>query len=315
MTQILIQSLVPIFVCLLFGYVAGLRGVVSNTNTKELVTFLMSFALPCALFVTIAQTSAETLRTHWTISLILGLGYLVTFLATYYAARRLRKKTASESAVLALTLGFPNLAGVGLPLLAALYGAQANISVAIGLATGSVTITPLTLAILESSAPAEATRSHFQKIRGAVGRALTPPVFWAPMLGIVLVLLKLQLPMALENGFAILGHATEGTALFVTGLIASGQKIRLSADLGWAVLTKSLLQPALCLGIAILMGLPNDLTKYLVLLAALPSGFFGLLIGAGYGAKSEVASSSLISSTALSLLTLPIWIVYLNGMK
>lgn len=62
-------------------------------------------------------------------------------------------------------------------------------------------------------------------------------------------------------------------------------------------------------------GVPHDLTKYLVLLAALPSGFFGLLIGAGYGAKSEVASSSLIVRTVLSILTLPIWIIYLNGLK
>lgn len=60
------------------------------------------------------------------------------------------------------------------------------------------------------------------------------------------------------------------------------------------------------------LGVPHELTKYLVPLAALPSGFFGLLIGASYGAKSKVASSSLILSTALSILTLPVWIVLLD---
>jgi predicted permease len=135
------------------------------------------------------------------------------------------------------------------------------------------------------------------------------------MLGIILALLKLQLPAALEKGLAILGNATEGAALFVTGLVASAQSIRLSWDLGWAVLIKSFLQPALCLGIAVVLDAPHELTKYLVLLAALPSGFFGPLIGAGYGAKSEVANSSLIVSTALSILTLPVWIIFLNGAK
>jgi malonate transporter len=315
MIEILTQSLVPIFVCLLFGYAAGRRRVVSNTNTKELVTFLMSFALPCSLFVTIAETSAETLRTHWSVAVVLGVGYILTFIATYYAARLVRKQTANESAVLALTLGFPNLAGVGLPLLAALYGAQANISVAIGLAMGSVTVTPIALAIFESSLPSDGTRSRFQNIRASIWRALKKPVFWAPMLGIILALLKLQLPAALEKGLAILGNATEGAALFVTGLVASAQSIRLTWDLGWAVLIKSFLQPALCLGIAVVLDAPHDLTKYLVLLAALPSGFFGPLLGAGYGAKSEVANSSLIVSTALSILTLPVWIIFLNGAK
>jgi malonate transporter and related proteins len=143
--------------------------------------------------------------------------------------------------------------------------------------------------------------------------ALEKPVFWAPMAGAVLVLLNFQLPMALEKGFAILGNTTEGAALFVTGLVASAQKFRLSPELGWAVLIKSVLQRLLCLGVAVALGTPHKLTKYLVLLAALPSGFFGLLIGASYGAKSEVASLSLILSTAFSILTLPIWIVLLDG--
>ncbi len=99
----------------------------------------------------------------------------------------------------------------------------------------------------------------------------------------------------------------------MTGLAASAQKFRLSPELGWAVLIKSVLQPLLCLGVAVALGIPHELTKYLVLLAALPSGFFGLLIGASYGAKSEVANSSLILSTALSILTLPVWIVLLDG--
>jgi predicted permease len=45
--EILTQSLVPIFVCLLFGYAAGRRNAVSNTNTRELVhsSLILSTAL------------------------------------------------------------------------------------------------------------------------------------------------------------------------------------------------------------------------------------------------------------------------------
>ena len=57
-------------------------------------------------------------------------------------------------------------------------------------------------------------------------------MFWAPMAGAALVLLNFQLPMALAKGFAILGNTTEGAALFVTGLVASAQKFRLSPELG-----------------------------------------------------------------------------------
>ena len=56
MTTLLANALVPIFAGLLLGYIAGRRRVVDNSNVKSLITFVMSFALPCALFVTIAST-------------------------------------------------------------------------------------------------------------------------------------------------------------------------------------------------------------------------------------------------------------------
>jgi len=56
MIQVLANSLVPIFVGLLFGYAAGLRKVVDNKDVRSLISFLMTFALPCSLFVTIART-------------------------------------------------------------------------------------------------------------------------------------------------------------------------------------------------------------------------------------------------------------------
>ena len=61
MIDLLANSLVPIFVGLLFGYVAGLRKIVDNKNVKRLVSFPMTFTLPCSLFVTIARTPRELL--------------------------------------------------------------------------------------------------------------------------------------------------------------------------------------------------------------------------------------------------------------
>src|SRR5258708_21351780 len=47
MIQVLANSLVPIFVGLLFVYGAVLFRVVDNKDVKSLVSFLMTFLLPC----------------------------------------------------------------------------------------------------------------------------------------------------------------------------------------------------------------------------------------------------------------------------
>ncbi len=279
MIQVLANSLVPIFVGLLFGYAAGLRKVVDNKDVRSLISFLMTFALPCSLFVTIARTPRLLLWGQAKGAVVLAIVYAVVFVATYYASRNLGKNTAANSAVLALTLGFPNLAGV---------------------------------AILESGTSAGRTLSPAARIRVSMWRALQKPVFWAPVLGVVAAVVELHRPIYFDKSLSILGDATEGTALFVTGLIASAQRFNLNWGVGWAVLGKNVIQPALCLAVALVLGLPLDHTRYAVLLSALPSGFFGILFGEGFDATPEVASASLIASTVLGIFTLAGWIILLS---
>src|SRR5258708_25216175 len=312
MIQVLANSLVPIFVGLLFGYGAGLFRVVDNKDVKSLVSFLMTFALPSSLFVVIALTPRPLLWEQAKAAVVLAIVFLVFFVATYYASRNLGKDTAANSAVLALTLGFPNHAGIGIPLLLAVYGPKASVSVAVGLAVGAITITPITLAILESETSAGAALSPGARIRKSLWRALKKPVFWAPVLGVLVAAVKFHMPIYVDNSLTILGGATEGTALFVTGLIASAQRINLNWGVGWAVLGKNVLQPALCLAIALLLGGPFEQTRFSVLLIAIPLRFFLILFGNGFDATPEVASSSLIASTLLSIFTLAGWIVLLS---
>src|SRR5258708_4726957 len=109
MIQILANSLLPIFIGLLFGYAAGLFKVVDNKDVKSLVTFLMTFALPCSLFVAIARTPHESLWGQAKPAVVLAIVYVAVFVSTYYASRNLGKETTLNIAVLPLTPPFPIL--------------------------------------------------------------------------------------------------------------------------------------------------------------------------------------------------------------
>jgi auxin efflux carrier (AEC) len=312
MIDILANSLVPVFVVLALGFGAGRRRIVDNQHVRGLVGFLMNFALPCSLFVTIARTPPALLEKQWKAALVLSLVYLVLFALTYYASRHFGRESPAGSAVLALTLGFPNTAGIGFPLLLAVYGAESSVTVAVAIAVGSITITPLTLAILESGTEAERNLSRAARIRGSIVGALIKPVFWAPVLGVVVSLVQFHLPTYFNTSLSILGGATEGTALFVTGLILSVQHFRFTWEVGGSVMAKNFLQPALCGGAAILLGLPWEQTKYVVLLSAIPGGFFGVLFGEGFDVTPELASSALVATTVVGVITLAGWIVFLG---
>ena len=306
------NSLVPIFVGLLLGYAAGLRKIVDNKDVNGLVTFLMTFALPCSLFVTIARTPLELLRGQAKAAIVLALVYVVVYLLAYVVSSTLGKDNDANSAVSALTVAFPNSAAVGFPLLLAAYGRQASVTVSIAIAVGAVTVTPVTLAVLENATSTDTTLSHASHIRIALWNACKKPVFWAPLVGVVAAAREFHLPTYLDSSLNILGNATEGTALFVTGLIVSAQRFGVSWGGGWAVLGKNVIQPALCLAVALLLGMPMEQTRWVVLLCAIPCGFFGILFGEPLNATPEVASSSLIACTVLGIFTLPGWVVLLS---
>ena len=315
MITILTNALVPIFAGLLLGYIAGLRNVVDNRNVKSLITFVMSFALPCSLFVTIALTPHDLLWSQSKVAVALAIVYLAIFGLTNLAARRLDKNTAADSTVLALTLGFPNATAVGLPLLLAANGNAAVVSVAVAIAIGSITISPITLAILESSTVEGQALSPMTRMWISAWKAIKKPVVWDPVLGVLAVAIDFHIPTYAERSLTVLGSATAGTALFLTGLVVSAQRFKLTWGVGWSVFAKNLFQPALGLLIARSLSLPLEATRSVVLISAIPCGFFGIVFGKGFDATPEVASSSLIASYVSGIFTLAGWIIFLSHLS
>ena len=312
MIPILAFALIPIFFGLLLGYFAGIRKFVDNRDVHSLVRFVMNFALPCSLFLAIAHTDRQMLRSQSGLVAVLGLVYLALFFLTWFFERRMFRSGAADSAVLALTLAFPNATAVGIPLLDAVYGPTAAAATAMGIAIGAVTISPITLAILERSTMKGHALSPAAQIRSSMWKAVKRPVVWAPVLGVLAALVKLHLPDFVNRSLTVMGNATAGTALFLTGLIVSAQRFRLDGRVIATVVAKNLLQPALCLAIAWMIGLSVVETRYAVLIAAIPCGFFGLVFGKGFNSSPLTASSSLIFSYVFGIASLAGWIVLLG---
>ena len=113
MVEILANSLVPVFGGLLLGYAAGLRNVVDKEDLRTLMTFVMSIAAPCALFTTIVRVPHPLLWNQSKVVLVLAAVYLAIYALMYFSARQIGKLTAADSAVLSLTLAFPNAPAIG----------------------------------------------------------------------------------------------------------------------------------------------------------------------------------------------------------
>jgi malonate transporter len=310
MTKILADALVPIFAGLLLGYIAGLNRAMDNVNVKTLITFVMSFAIPCSLFLAVARTPREALREQAPAALVLAIAYVLLYAVSFLWGRSWEHLPPADNSVLALTLGFPNTAAVGLPLLASVFGPRATVTVATSIAIGSITISPLTLAILEAS---RSGRGLALKSMGlSLIRSCKKAIVWAPLLGLAFSVAGLKLPSFMNRSLTVMGSAADGSALVLTGLVVSAQKFKLGGNVFIAVLLKNAIQPALALGFAMLIHLSIEEMRYVTLIGAIPCGFFGVVFGKDFDSNPNLASSGLIASYVIGVGTLAAWIVIVN---
>lgn len=299
MTNPILVALVPVFFVMALGYGAGRLRIVDNCQVDGLNTLVMSFALPAAIFLATASATRSEMLAQGPLFAILGGVMLLLYGAWYFLVTASR----ADASLQALTIAFPNFAGVGLPIAAAVLGPGGDISVAVALATGSLLVSPLTLILVElNGSRGEVTAvAPTVRVLRALRRALTKPIVLAPALGILLCLADVRLGPVAQACLQLIGAAAAGTALFLTGLVLSAQSFRLNWTVVAATLTADLLRPLLTAAIVWIIPVPADVGKIAILLSAIPSGFFGILFAVNYRLDSTTAGSMVIASSLFSI--------------
>ena len=111
MTGVTVIALVPVYFGLALGYFAGRRGLIDSKGTAGLNTFVMSYAMPAALFLAAVQMPRQTLAFHGKLFLVVALASLLVFCAGLIIEVKLFKLTPADSSAMLLTVASPQLGG------------------------------------------------------------------------------------------------------------------------------------------------------------------------------------------------------------
>ena len=319
MTYVIVHALAPIFVIMLLGFYAGKAKMVDNHNVSLLNIFVMDFALPAALFSATVQTPWTGIVEQTPLILVLVLSMWIAYAGIYFICTNVFKKSPQDAAVLTLTVSLPNYAALGLPILGSVLGEGpgTSLSVAVSIACGSVLMTPFCLLILErekARAAGGEQKSSLAMLPVLMWRSVTKPIVWGPLLGVVLSALGIHMPEMLLSTIKPLGLAATAAALFLTGLILSARQLKINSAVIVASLTKLLIQPFIAWGIVLALGLHGSLAITSILMIALAAGVFGVVFGNRFGVQSPDAEATLLITSVLSIITLPLFISLTSGM-
>ena len=142
-----------------------------------------------------------------------------------------------------------------------------------------------------------------------VKNVLTHPCLVAIYLGLICLLTQAPLPNVLTETVRHIGSCNTALTMLIVGTILADVKIStiFSRDtLSFSVI-RLILLPAAAFGLGLLLGLDKVSHGVSVLMTGMPAGATAAIFAAKYDSDAPFATKCVVSTTLLSMLTLPIW--------
>ena len=312
MLHVILYAIVPIVVVMLAGFISGKRGIFTGADAKKFNKVVLDYALPAALFVSIVQASREDLANDLKLTLVSLAGIMGCFMLVYFVFKYcFKKNTGADAAVSALISGSPTIGFLGFAVLEPIFGttpAVALVVAIVGIVVNAVGI-PVGLSLmnasLEKQQPGSTKKESAWK---PVVHALEQPVAWAPILAVILVVCGLHWPDWLSPSFDLIAKANASLAVFSAGITLSAIKFTINRQVVLGSLMKMVLMPLVVLILGLFVGMDAFNLKMLVISAALPPAFSGIIIADEYNTYVATGTSSLTLSMILFIGFCPLWI-------
>jgi len=307
--QALLEVILPVFLVMGFGYVVRWRGLFTDDAVDALMRFSQSFAIPCLLFLAIARLD---LGREFAPALLLSYytGAAAGFLAGLLGARYLFGRPWTDSVAIGFCCLFANSVLLGLPITERAYGAGAlepNYAI---ISLNAPFCYLLGIAAMEV---ARAGRAGL----AATARQIAAAIFRnALVIGIVLGfavnLSGAPIPGVLEDALEMMVRAALPAALFALGGVL--YRYRPEGDMAtiaFVCAVTLVFYPAVIWAMGRATGLTEAQFRSAVLTGAMAPGVNAYIFANMYGVARRVAASSVLIATALSILTVWVWLALL----
>ncbi|MEU0545107.1 AEC family transporter [Nocardia sp. NPDC005978] len=302
-------KLAPVVFVFAAGVVFARRGTIDAAASKLFSEFAFRFAIPAYLLGSLYAADLDRVFDpraigSYTLTVLLAAGVV----GGICHARGIGMRGIALRIMAACQV---NTAYLAIPVFALLFGDVSPIFPILLLQV--CVLTTVIIALLES-APGEGIpdgATAAGRVRRGLWSALTTPLVLSCWLGIGANLTEVPVPRWMLDCLSTAGAASAPIALFALGLHLGGTGLRLRpAAPGeyWLIACKCLAFPALTWLIAdAVFHVGHPWLAYLTLIAAMPTAQNLFLFAQSYDTDIDLAAATVVKSTLVSLLLLPIW--------
>ncbi len=308
MLSIFLKTL-PFFALIGLGYWAGRTRFFTEEATAYLTKFVFYFALSAMLFRFSANLSiAEVWDSRlvaaylWGTAVVYGIATLVCY------ARKLSIEVTAMEAQCAV---IGNTGFLGVPMLTLLLGPEAIGPVMLALAVDLIVFASLIVILITGSRDG---RMSIGILRTVGLGLLKNPMIVAISSGLIWSALQIPIPAPMNEFLALLGAAATPCALFAIGASLASKSAERVSVAGWLSFCKLVLHPLFVAFAAfILFKVDPYQATVIISAAALPVAGNVYILAQHYNVAPARVSAAILVSTALSIVTVSLWIGWLTG--
>ncbi|MEZ4771150.1 MAG: AEC family transporter [Caldilineales bacterium] len=297
--DVLWQVLTPIFLTAGAGYLLARKLGVQPRGLSRAAFYIFS---PCLLFDKFSKTAlspTDLTRIALFAMLVIAGSGLVAWMICAAAGY---DRPATMAFVLCVIAG--NTGNYGLPANQFAFGETALEPAVIYYAISTLVLSTVGVYLVASGR---------RQARQALRNALTVPLVYAGLAGLLVWALHLHVPVPIERATALAGQAAVPVMLILLGIQLAA--VRLRSDIGrisLASATKLVVSPLLGVLFAQLLGLTGVVRQAAILESAMPTAVMATVLTTEYEAAPEFTAGTVLVSTLASIVTVSIVLAFLR---
>ena len=297
---------VVILYCLILAGFAGVKsGVIKQEAKKAFSNLLLYLAVPAMVihsYISKADRSvlARLPQTFALSVLAILAGLAITMLCTC----RMKGK---ERPILRFACIFSNAAYMGFPLIQALFGAE-------GLLYASAYVTLFNILLWTVGYAMVSGKVRTGEVLHSI---LTTPVLWSVLLGLTLYLCRVNVPELIRQPLQLVGNMNTPLSMIITGMLIAGskpEKLLGNREIYRIILIRMLFIPLVSFLLFRLLSVQGMVAEVVLLLEACPCAAITSVFAVQFGYNEDLAAGSVVITTFISIVVLPLCAMALTMM-
>lgn len=296
-----IEAIIPMFSMLVLGVMVKKLKLLNDSELTSLNSMIFKALFPILMFSNIYGTKIEE-AFNFNLIVYAVSAVLIVYVITTLVVLKIEKSNAKRGAMIQ-AIYRSNFVLMGLPIAANLAGDGNVGTTAIMVAI----IVPLynVLAVLTLECYRGGKASFKKIVLGIVKN----PLILGSLVGIAVMLLKIQLPPVVEKTVSQISAAATPMALIVLGASFNIKSVEEGIkDLSICVIGRLIVVPAIILSVAALIGIRDIAFITLIGIFASPCAVSSYTMAQQMDSDADLAGNTVIFTSALACFTMFVWI-------